>query len=57
VCQNGFGQGLCVLSCYTKDCSGLLPGRYLVLGAVSPAMVGGQSAHIVQYGQSSGVSS
>ena len=38
------------LNSCTTDSPGLLPKQYLVPGANCPAMVGGQSAHVVQYG-------
>jgi hypothetical protein len=56
MCQNGIGQGQCVFMSLYYELSGVFVRTVRGLGANSPTMVDRQSAHVVQYGQCSGIS-
>jgi hypothetical protein len=57
MCQNGFGQGRCVLGLLYYEMFRVFVRTVLAPRAESPAMVGRLSAHVVQCGQCSGISS
>jgi hypothetical protein len=56
MCQNGFGQGRCVFMSLYYGLSGAFARTAHGPRADSSAMVGRQSARVVQYSQCSGFS-